>query len=117
MKIKNVIVEIKPLKDALNEFAETLSKVKKGKKVIPKKSIGFSNVQSFRRFFSPKRMELLHFIKKHNPRSIYQLAKLTNRGYKNVHDDVELLKELDLITVDKRGVEVDFTKLSIEIAV
>lgn len=117
MKIKKVIVEIKPLKEELKEFAKVFGKVKKEEKTIPKRSVGFSNVDSFRSFFSKKRMELLHAIKHKKPKSVYQLAKLLNREYKNVYDDVKLLEELGLITKENHTVEVDFNKLCIEVAI
>lgn len=117
MKIKKVIIEIKPLDESLKEFAEVFGKIKRGENVSKKKSVGFSDVETFRKFFSVKRMELLKVIKHEKPKSIYQLAKLTNREYKNVYDDVELLERLGLITKENHHVGVDFSKLSIEIAV
>ena len=117
MKVKKIIIEIKSVKDALKEFAEVFEKVKKEERVIQKKGVGFSDVNSFRRFFSERRMELLKVIKHKNPKSIYQLAKLTKREYKNVYEDVEILEELGLITRDNHKVGVEFNKLSVEIAV
>ena len=117
MKIKKVVVEIKPLKEALKEFAEAFGEVKKEKKAISKRSIGFSDVDSFRVFFSKKRMELLSAIKHKKPKSVYQLAKILDREYKNVYDDVKLLEELGLITKENHSVEVEFNKLCVEVAV
>jgi len=117
MKIKKVIIEIKPLKETLKEAAEVFRKVKNGEKVIPTTGISFSDVDTFRKFFSKKRMELLSVIKHKQPKSIYQLAKFLNRGYKNVYDNVELLEELGLISRENNGVDVDFNKLCIEIVV
>lgn len=117
MRLKKIIIGIKPLKEALKDFAIHYGKIKNGKKVIKKESIGFSNVNSFRRFFSQKRMELLSVIKQQKPKSIYKLAKILNRQYKNVHEDVELLEELGLITRENHGVEVGYNKLLVEIAV
>jgi len=116
MKIKKIIVEIKPLKEALKDFSRTYGKIKKGK-LIKRNSVGFTDVSSFRRFFSEKRMELLSVVKHRKPKSIYQLASFLDREYKNVYDDVELLEELGLVTREDHGVEVEFNKLNIEIAV
>ena len=117
MKMKKIIVEIKPLKESLKDFAEIFGKVKRGEKVSKRTGIGFSNVDSFRKFFSPRRMELLSVIKHKKPKSVYQLAKLLDREYKNVYDDVGLLEELGLITKENHNVEVDFNKLCVEVAV
>jgi predicted transcriptional regulator len=59
MKIKNITVEIKPLKDVLKETAQVMEKIKKEKYVKPKKGLSFGSVESFREFFTPKRIELL----------------------------------------------------------
>src|SRR3989338_7683951 len=99
MKIKKVIVEIRPLKESLKEFAEVFGKLRDREKVISKNGVGFSDVNSFRRFFSEKRMELLSIIKHKKPKSIYALAKIAKREYKNVHNDVKLFEELGLITM------------------
>jgi predicted transcriptional regulator len=46
---------------------------------------------------SPKRWELLKFLRKHGPMSIKKLAAPLKRDYKNVFDDVKHLCKLDLI--------------------
>tara|TARA_Y100000310_G_scaffold244620_1_gene249422 strand:+ start:82 stop:438 length:357 start_codon:yes stop_codon:yes gene_type:complete len=118
MKVKKVIVEIRPLKESLREFAEVFGKVKRGEKVVPKQKVSFNDIEGFRKFFSEKRMELLKVIKHRKPKSIYQLAKFVDRGYKNVYDDVELLEGLGLVTREKdNSVEVDFNKLQIDVPV
>ena len=117
MKIKKVIVEIRPLKESLKEFAEVFGKLKNEKKVVSKHGVGFSDVNSFRRVFSKKRLELLSVIKHQKPKSIYELAKITKREYKNVYDDVELLGEFGLITRGHNHVSVEFSKLQVELAV
>ena len=117
MKVKKIIIEVKPLKETLKKFAKTYGYLKKGKVVNSYEGIGFSTVQNFRKFFSEKRMELLSVIKHKKPKSIYQLAKILEREYKNVYDDVELLEELGLIIRENHSVEVDFNKLCVEVAV
>lgn len=117
MKIKKVVIEIKPLKESLKEFAGTFEKIKKKERVAPRYGVSFSEVDGFRKFFSRKRMELLSIIKHKKPKSIYELAKLADRKYKNVYDDVELLQDLGLITREKNHVDVGFNKLSIEVDV
>ena len=80
MKIKKVIIEIKPLNKSLGEFAEAFGKVRRNENIKTKYSIGFTNIDSFRKFFSQKRMELLSIIKKikiYTAISIYNLLKST----------------------------------------
>jgi predicted transcriptional regulator len=46
---------------------------------------------------SPKRMELLKFLKKNGPLSCRKLAAALNRAYANVHEDVKHLLRLELV--------------------
>ena len=126
MKIKNIKVEIKPLKEVLEDAAEVMSKIKADKKVAPKEGISFGNVESFREFFTPKRLELLHVIKQKQPKSIYELAKLTGRNFKNVVLDIKILEKYGLIDTKKitfqgkKGYKImpvfDYDKLTVDIA-
>lgn len=126
MKVKNIAVEIKPFKDVLKETAEIMGRIKKGKYVRPKKGLSFGSVESFREFFTPKRIELLQIIRHKQPKSIYELAKLTNREIKNVAMDIKILEKYGLIDTKKvpikgkTGYKVrpifDYDKLTVDIA-
>ncbi|MBW2974707.1 hypothetical protein KY366_03220 [Candidatus Woesearchaeota archaeon] len=126
MKIKNITVEIKPFKDVLKETAEVMGKIKKGSYVKPKKGLSFGGVESFREFFTPKRIELLQIIRHKQPKSIYELAKLTNREIKSIVMDIKILEKYDLIDTKKvpakgkTGYKVrpvfDYDKITVDIA-
>ena len=100
MKVKNIKVEIKPLKEVLKETAEVMEKVKKGKS-LNKKGLSFGSVKSFREFFTPKRIELLRVIKHKQPKSVYELAKLTKREIKSVVVDLDVLVKCGLLDTKK----------------
>ena len=124
MKVKNVNVEIKPLREVLQDAASVMNKIKNSKQVTPKKGLSFGSVESFRKFFTPKRLELLKVIKHEQPESIYELAKLTKRDFKSVVTDIRLLEGFGMIdtkkVVIKGGYKVrplfDYDKLNVEIA-
>jgi predicted transcriptional regulator len=52
---------------------------------------------------SPKRWELLRFLRKSGPMSIKKLAAELKRDYKNVYDDVKHLSRLDFIQKQEDG--------------
>jgi len=124
MKIKNIKVEIKPLKEVLKDAAKVMSKIKKDEQIKPKKGLSFGSVESFREFFTPKRIELLQVIKHKQPGSIYELAKLTHRDFKSVVTDIRILEKYGLIDTKKVPVKggyklmpiFDYDKLSVDIA-
>ena len=126
MKVRNITVEIKPLKDALKEAASIMGEIKEGKRIRPKKGLSFGSVDSFREFFTPKRIELLQIIKHKHPSSIYELAKLANREIKSVVIDLKILEKYGLIDTKKVTVKgktgykimpiFDYDKLTVDIA-
>jgi len=126
MKVKNIKVEIKPLKGVLKETAKVMGEIKKGKYVKPKKGLSFGSVESFREFFTPKRIELLQVIKHKQPKSVYELAKLTEREIKSIVTDIKILEKYGLIDTKriyvkgKAGYRImpifDYDKLTVDIA-
>ena len=126
MKIKNIAVDVKPLKEVLKEAADVMSGIKKGKPITPRKGLSFGSVESFREFFTPRRIELLQVIKHKHPQSVYELAKLTDREFKNVVMDIRLLEKYGLIDTKKVPVKgsvgyrvmpiFDYDKLTVDIA-
>ncbi len=126
MKIKKITVEIKPIKDVLKEAAQVMERIRKGKHVKAKEGLSFGSVESFREFFTPKRIELLQIIRQRRPKSIYELAKLTNRELKSVVVDIKILEKYGLIDTKKVAVKgktgyrvvpsFNYDKLTVDIA-
>jgi len=66
----------------------------------PVHRVYFTSEEDLFSMLSPKRMELLKFLKKHGPLSCRKLAGGLNRAYANVHEDVKQLTQLELIHRD-----------------
>jgi len=83
----------------------------------------FTSFEAFRKALTPKRLELLHVIKRQKPSSINELARMAKRDVKNIADDVNYLEQIGLIekreTASKTApvVAYDRVKLEMEIAV
>jgi len=101
--MKEFVIQIKNVKDSLKDFADTYKKVSKGEKVKPIEKITFVDIDTFRRFATSKRIELLKVIKDKKPRSIKELGNLTKRDYKSVNIDLKILQELNLVEIDKEN--------------
>jgi Fe2+ or Zn2+ uptake regulation protein len=52
---------------------------------------------------TPRRLELLEYVRMHNVASITDLAEETERNYKNVYDDLRALEEWGLVSLPRRG--------------
>lgn len=62
-----------------------------------KKDYNFSNVLALRQLLSNEKARILHVIKTEKPKSIYELTKKLNRGFKSVSDDVKLLEKFGCV--------------------
>lgn len=98
--MKAFAIQIKSREEAHKEFTQAWRAVAAGKKVTPSEGVYFTSLEAVRRLITDKRMLLLHLIREKNPKSIYELAKLAHRDFKNVHADVKLLEWYGLIELD-----------------
>jgi predicted transcriptional regulator len=124
VKVKNIKLGIRSLDAAFGEWAETFEKVRKGKKVEKRRGVYFTSLEAMRKVLTGKRLELLHVIKKQQPDSVYELSKIVKRDIKNVNGDLELLKNIGLVSITKarqgRGrvtPRVNYDKIQLEIGV
>ena len=88
---------------SLARFGETLTKAKSSRSVTPYFGVGFRTMAQFGEVFTPKRWELVEFLKASGPLTIYALAKRLERHYRNVHKDVTALMEWTVIAKYLRG--------------
>jgi len=62
-----------------------------------KKDYDFEGLRALRRLISNEKARILHIIKTKNPKSIYDLAKMLERDFKSVRDDLQLLSRFGFI--------------------
>jgi len=65
-----------------------------------KRGYDFSGISAIRQLLSDERARLLHTIKTKNPESMYKLAKLLNRDFKSVRQDVRLLEKFGFLELE-----------------
>lgn len=124
MKVKKIDIGIKNLKDSLKDFTDTWKKLEKGKRVKKEEGIYFDSIDTMRSILTNNRLLILKTIREQNPNSIYELAKLLRRDLKNVNQDLKLLYDMGLVTLekleeDKKRVipHVEYSKILLEIPV
>jgi predicted transcriptional regulator len=95
---KTLLISIRSV-DQLEE--ETIAAFKKADAGLageePINRLYFTDQNTLFSALSPKRWQLLRFLRKEGPMSIKKLAAGLKRDYKNVYDDVKHLSQLDLI--------------------
>ncbi len=100
--MENSDILIEPKEQAFRRAAGVFEKLRKGEHVTPSRTLGFSDIATFRKFLTEKRIEMLHAIRQKKPESIYDLAKFLNRDLKSVNTDLAVLKRLDLVQLEKQ---------------
>lgn len=125
MKLKEITVGVKSLKQSLQEVGQVMKNIRKGHSPLSRPSeIYFVDYNAMRQVLTLRRMELLRLIRERNPGSVYELSQLLDRDLKNVQNDVALLERLGFIHVTherthrRRSVpHVDYDTLNLKIPV
>jgi len=125
--MKTVTFSIRPLADVADGFANTFDAVRTGRRVSkkPREEVGFTSIEAARNFLTRERLSLMHTIRTQHPGSLYELAKMVKRDFKNVQEDIAILERHGLIRVSKepRGKrkvkvpEVLFEEIALKIAI
>ncbi len=101
VKAREVLIRVESLEDAGERFAGAYKQIKQGKKLAKEEVLAFENIETLRKVLTSKRIVLLRLVREKQPKTIYQLAKLSNRAYANVFQDVKLLEKLGLIVLQE----------------
>jgi predicted transcriptional regulator len=124
MKVKKIDIGIKGLKESLKDFADTWKKLESGKRVKKEEGIYFDSIDTMRAVLTNKRLLILKVIRERKPASVYELAKILGRDIKNVNQDLKLLSDSGLVTLEKTETDkkrvvphVDYAKILLEIPV
>lgn len=107
MKVMKIKIQSRQiLNKELKKLAVSIDQ-KKAKASLRKNDIFFESLTAVRKILTDKRLEVWRTIRDRKPESITHLAELLDRGFRSVHRDVMLLKELGLIQLTegpgKRG--------------
>jgi len=124
MKTKQIDIGIKDLKESLGDFAKVWKKLEKGEMVKEQEGLYFDSIDTMRNVLTNNRLLILKTIRKNKPESVYELAKILKRDLKSVNQDLKMLSEIGLVTLEKidsmrkRVVpHVEYGKIRLEIAV
>jgi len=88
-------------------FADLLAQAEKlDKGIVPVQTVervSFPDLETFYRYCSPKRLQLLQELHKIGCVSIHGLSKHLHRHYKNVFSDVKALETAGLVQKNEKG--------------
>jgi len=95
-------VKLKKWQDSLDDAVDVMKKLESGK--APKgKAVGryFQDLDTARSVLTEGRLSLLRLIREKKPDSVAELARFAKRDFRGVHVDVELLKDMGLVSAPK----------------
>jgi predicted transcriptional regulator len=102
MTSRKILISIISVSEFKKRMRTAFKRAEKGLEAEePFHRIYFTSEEDLFSMLSPKRMELLKFLKKNGPLSCRKLATSLSRAYANVHEDVKQLSSLELIEKDK----------------
>jgi predicted transcriptional regulator len=114
-KANKVQVHVGSLADMGKRFVSAWNRAATGKKVSETHTT-FLDVQTMLETLSPRRLELLKFVRQHGADSVKGLATSLGRDYKNVHHDVSVLESAGLLLRDGRKLSAPWDELSASVS-
>jgi predicted transcriptional regulator len=100
---RTLYVRVSGRDDALDRFEAAWHLASGRKPPEPLAVLSFADLPLLAKTLTPARWELLRRLAKAGPMTVYALAKLLERDYKNVHTDVARLLDLNLLERDSES--------------
>jgi predicted transcriptional regulator len=89
--------------DMGRRFVDAWHRAERGEEVN-EANVTFHDLETLLAALTPKRLQLLRYVRRHQAGSVKALAAGLDRNYKNVHKDVEELTKLGLLCRTPDGV-------------
>jgi predicted transcriptional regulator len=102
--------------EASRRFVDAWRRAESGE-TFHERHLAFESWDALIRVLTGKRMELLHYVRRHDVASIRALAKALGRDYSNVHADVRALTAAGLLNTANGGVRTDYDAIATKIAI
>src|SRR5256885_17080187 len=103
-------------KEAARRFVNAWHRAERGE-TFRERHLAFESWDTLARVLTGKRMELLHYVRRHNVTSVRALAKALGRDYSNVHADVQALTAAGLLNPVDGGLRADYDAIEARIAI
>jgi predicted transcriptional regulator len=110
-----VQVHVDSLQDMGKRFVSAWKRADKGEPVI-ETHITFLDVEAMMAAMSPRRLELLRYVRQHGATNTRELATAIGRDYKNVHQDVAALEAVGLLLRDGRKLSAPWDEVQTSVA-
>jgi predicted transcriptional regulator len=106
----NIRVHVGTLEEMGQRFINAWHRAEKGE-AVDETNLTFHDLQSLLTALTPKRLDLLRYVRHHKVNNIRALATDLRRNYKNVHNDVEALSKLGLLSRTAENVVAPYAEI------
>ena len=113
--MKDIYAQVGSLENMGSDFINAWLAAEHGKQPETREIIYFETITDMYRVLSVKRIELLNRLHATGAMSIYALAKLLERSYKNVHTDTKLLEQHGLIVMDGDKITAPYDMIHVDV--
>jgi predicted transcriptional regulator len=103
-------------KDATRRFIDAWHRAENGE-LFRERHLAFESWDALTQVLTGKRLELLHYVHRHNVTSVHALAKALGRDDSHVHADVQALTTAGLLEATDGGVRADYDAIETKIAI
>jgi len=97
MKVKRIKISIKGWEENKKELGMVFHRAGHQEQIPSEEALYFTDLATFRKCLTPKRLAVLWTVAEKRPQSIRELATLVRRELKNVSDDLEYLHQVGLV--------------------
>ena len=101
---------------AARRFVDAWHRGERGE-TFQQRHLAFESWDALARVLTGKRMELLHYVRRHEVASMRALAKALGRDYRNVHADVQALTAAGLLDTADGSLRADYDAIETKIAI
>ncbi len=101
---------------ASRRFIDAWGRAERGEP-LHERHLAFESWDALARVLTGKRMQLLHYVRRHEVASVRALAKALGRDYSNVHADVQALTATGLLNATDAGLRADYDVIETRIAI
>ena len=102
--------------EASRRFVDAWHRAERGE-TFHERHLAFESWEALARVMTGKRMELLHYVRRHQVTSVRALAKALGRDYSNVHADVQALTAAGLLDTADGRLQADYDVIETRIAI
>ena len=100
----------------MRRFVEAWRRAEQGES-MQARHVAFESWDALARVLTGKRVELLHYVRRHTVTSVRALAKALGRDYSNVHADVQALTSVGLLDATDGRLRAEYDAIDTTIAI